>query len=99
MAYVTVDYLRKHSLISVENDPDDYLEHLLDTAEQAVEKDITCTFEAVMTEAGRLPSPLYHAVLLQAANFYENREPLAYGKVTTRHYNYSYLISPYIKLT
>ena len=59
MAYVTVEYLRKHSFINTENDPDDYLEHLLETAEQAVEKDINCTLHTVITEEGRLPSPLF----------------------------------------
>lgn len=99
MLYVTVDLFRKHSNINVENDDDEYLAHLLDTAQLAVENDINTTLAEMQDDNGEIPKALTHAIMLQAGNLYENREILAYGKVSNRQYNYSYLIAPYIKLT
>jgi len=99
MLYVTVELFRKHSYVNVENDDDAYLTHLLETAQQAVENDINSSLMAVEAMYGEIPTSLTHAIMLQAANLYENREPVAYGKTTPRQYNYSYLIAPYIQLT
>ena len=99
MLYVTVDLFRKHSNINVENDEDDYLIHLLETAQLTVENDINTTLAEMQDDNGEIPKPLKHAIILQAANLCENREILAYGKVSIRQYNYPNLIAPYIKLT
>lgn len=99
MLYVTVELFRKHSYVNVENDDDAYLTHLLEAAQQAVENDINSSLLTVKATYGEIPEALTHAIILQAANFYENREVAAYGKITHRPYNYSYLIAPYILLT
>ena len=99
MLYVTVDLFRKHSNINVENDDDEYLAHLLDTAQLAVENDINSSLTELLDDNGEIPKALTHAIMLQAGNLYENREILAYGKVSIRPHSYSYLIAPYIKLT
>ena len=99
MLYVTVELFRKHSYVNVENDDDAYLTHLLEAAQQAVENDINSSLLTVEATYGEIPKPLKHAIILQAANLCENREILAYGKVSIRQYNYPNLIAPYIKLT
>jgi hypothetical protein len=99
MLYVTVELFRQHSYVNVENDSDEYLTHLLETAQTAVENDINGTIAGLADASGAIPKSIIHAIVLQAANLYENREVLAYGKIVARPYNYSYLIAPYIKLT
>ena len=98
MLYVPVELFRKHSYVNVENDDDAYLTHLLEAAQQAVENDINSSLMAVKSQYGEIPTALRHAIMLQAANFYENREVAAYGKITNRPFNYSYLIAPYIEM-
>ena len=98
MLYVPVELFRKHSYVNVENDDDAYLTHLLEAAQQAVENDINSSLMAVKSQYGEIPTALRHAIMLQAANFYENREVAAYGKITHRPFNYSYLIAPYIEM-
>lgn len=99
MPYVPVELFRKQAYVNIENDDDEYLTHLLETAQTAVENDINTSLVEVLDDNGEIPKALTHAILLQASNLYENREIMAYGKVTPRPYNYSYLIAPYIRLT
>lgn len=99
MLHVSVELFRKHSAVTSDNDDDIYLAHLLKTAQQAVESDINHSLSSYEEDGGEIPIALIHAIILYAANLYENRETVAYGLATARPYNYSALISPYIKLT
>lgn len=99
MLYITVQLFRQHTYVNVENEDDPYLEHLILTAQEAIEKDINQPLSGLVPVDGELPFNIKHAIMLLASNFYENREPVSYGKATLKPLNYSYLITPYIKLT
>ncbi len=70
--YVTLDELRAHLNIEYA-DEDSYLRHLIETSEAAVELWINRPYSDVLV-SDRLPAPLRHAILLEAARLYAHRE-------------------------
>ena len=84
-------------------DDDDYLLALLAACVVAVKNRIFDTTKNDITEPieGDLEgensnAPLRQAVLLLIANFYANREPVAYVQTYTVPYTFDFLIAPYI---
>lgn len=80
-------------------DDDDYMQHLIETAEVSV---ITATnrTEAELTETGggKFPAPLVHAMLMLAAHWYNQRESVSATQMYAVPDSLQALIKPYRRL-
>lgn len=99
MAVVSLALFKKHVRADDFADDDDYLSHLLETAEAAV---ITATnrTEAELTEMGNgeIPAPIRHAILLIGAHWYNQRESVSTVQMHAVPDSLQALIKPYRKL-
>lgn len=95
--YVTVEDVKKQTNVEFDED-DKYLEDLISVAESSISNYINAPLEEYAI-GGLLEAPLRHAVLLIAANLYENREPISYGKTVAVPFTLNFLLLPYVKLT
>lgn len=100
MATVDLELLKKHVRADDFADDDEYLAHLLDTAEQYV-----CTATnrdaAELLEMGggeKLPAMIQQAVLLIAGHWYNQREAVSGVQMAEVPYTLQALIKPYRKL-
>ena len=96
--YVNLQQLKKHlNIDSSFHEDDEYLCDLEQAAELAVERHIDDKLENIKIASGRttLPSILQQAVLILTANFYANRESIAYTSLTEIPYNLTYLLDLY----
>lgn len=80
-------------------DDDDYMQHLIETAEVSV---ITATnrTEAELAEmgGGKFPAPLVHAMLMLAAHWYNQRESVSATQMYAVPDSLQALIKPYRRL-
>lgn len=91
--YITLCEAKKHLLIDREfKEDDEYILALIDTAEEAVSKNLNTRLDSII-EGGELPPSVKAAILLLIGNFYANREPVAYTSVSKVPYTFDYLIS------
>lgn len=95
--YVSIEDIKRH--VNVQWDEDDALiESIIEAAELSIEKTIGTPL-ADIAEEGKLPADLTHVIRLMAANFYEHREGMTYGKVQHVPFTIAHLLMPYKKLT
>lgn len=91
--YLLVNDVKKHLNIDVDFIEDDkYIGHLIEVAQQVVEKNIDRPLSDLEDNSGDLPESLLHAMLLMIGNFYANRESVAFASATNVPYSYQYLI-------
>lgn len=99
MAVVDLALFKKHVRADDFADDDDFLQHLLDTAETAV---ITATnrTEAELTELGdgQFPAPVKHAIMMLGAHWYNQRESVSSVQLHAVPDSLQALIKPYRKL-
>ncbi len=99
MAVVDLALFKKHVRADDFADDDEYLEHLLATAESAV---ITATnrTEDELTEMGdgTMPAPIKHAILMLGAHWYNQRESVSSVQMHAVPDSLQALIKPYRKL-
>lgn len=95
--YITTEDVKKQINVDFSDD-DEYIGQLIEAAEQSVSNYINSPL-LEHTENGVLAAPLRQAILLIAANLYENREPVSYAKAVTVPFAFNYLVLPYVKLT
>lgn len=99
MSVVCLDLFKKHVRADDFADDDIYLEHLLDTAQEAV---VTATrrsvTELVDLGAGDFPVPLRHAVMMLAAHWYNQRESVSASQMYQVPDTLQALVKPYVKL-
>ena len=102
MGAVSLELFKKHVRADDFADDDEYLEHLLETAEVVV---VTATnrTEAEFAEmspdgAEALPRPLRHAIMMLAAHWYNQRESVSGVQMHTVPDTLQSLIKPYRKL-
>jgi len=99
MATVDLELLKKHVRADDFADDDEYLQHLLDAAEQYV-----CTAtnrkedELLEAGGGKFPAMLQQAVLLIAGHWYNQREAVSGVQMAEVPYTMQALIKPYRKL-
>mgnify|MGYP002864131965 CR=1 FL=1 len=100
MSATDLNLLKKHVRADDFSGDDDYLQHLLDAAEESV---ITMTnrtlAELADGETGDLPSSLQHAVLLLAGHWYNQRESVAGVQMHAVPHALEALVKPYRKLS
>ena len=99
MAVVSLALFKIHVRADDFSDDDEYLQHLIDTAEVAV---ITATnrSEQELTDGngGEFPAPLKHAVMMLAAHWYNQRESASTAQMYEVPDALQALIKPYRKL-
>ena len=98
MAVVDLALFKKHVRADDFAD-DEYLEHLLETAESAV---ITATNrtqeELAQMGGGAVPAPIKHAILMLGAHWYNQRESVSSVQMHAVPDSLQALIKPYRKL-
>lgn len=92
--YVTIEDIKKHLNVDYEGE-DTYLSDLIETAQTSVETYICQPLETFVKD-GRLNPMLKHAIRVIAANFYANRESVAFAQARPVPYTLDYLLRPFI---
>lgn len=78
MSEVSLDLFKKHVRADDFADDDEYLEHLLETAEVTVVRATNRTLDELKEMCGgSFPKPLQHAEMLLAAHWYNQRESVS----------------------
>lgn len=99
MAVVSLELFKKHVRADDFADDDEYLEHLLETAESAV---ITATNrtqeELEQMGDGEIPTPIKHAIMMLGAHWYNQRESVSSVQMHAVPDSLQALIKPYRKL-
>lgn len=99
MAVVGLALFKKHVRADDFSDDDEYLQHLIDTAEVAI---ITATnrTEEELTDGngGEFPAPLKHAIMMVAAHWYNQRESVSTTQMHEVPDALQALVKPYRKL-
>lgn len=95
MAFVKLQQVKKH--LNVEDsftEDDEYIEGLIEVAEAVVGNDICEDLnELAEDNAGVLPAPLRHCILLLVGHFYANREPVAFAQSSKVPLTYDHIIA------
>lgn len=99
MAVVGLALFKKHVRADDFSDDDEYLQHLIATAEVAI---ITATnrTEEELTDGngGEFPAPLKHAIMMVAAHWYNQRESVSTTQMHEVPDALQALVKPYRKL-
>lgn len=99
MAVVSLALFKKHARADDFADDDEYLEHLLETAESAV---IAATNrpqkELEQMGGGEVPTPIKHAIMMLGAHWYNQRESVSNVQMHAVPDSLQALIKPYRKL-
>lgn len=99
MAVVSLALFKKHVRADDFADDDEYLEHLLATAEVSI---ITATNrteqELIDGNGGEFPAPLKHAVMMLAGHWYNQRESVSTVQMHEVPDALQALVKPYRKL-
>jgi len=100
MAVVDLGLFKKHVRADDFADDDEYLEHLLETAESAVIMATNRTQEelAQMGNGTDVPAPIKHAIMLLGAHWYNQRESVSSVQMHAVPDSLQALIKPYRKL-
>lgn len=99
MATVNIALLKQHVRADDFSDDDQYLQHLIDAAEQYVSSATNRTSdELVEIGGGKFPVMLQQAVLLIAGHWYNQREAVSGVQMAEVPYTLQALIKPYRKL-
>lgn len=94
--YIQLYEIKKHLNIDTDfHDDDEYLVSLEEVAEKIVEHAIDTKLVNLEDGDGYLPSPLTQAMLLLIANFYANRESVAFATSSEVPRSFQYIIDLY----
>ena len=100
--YATLDMAKRH--LNIEDaftDDDDYIEGLIDVAEEKVAAELCMDADSMasINKNGCLPSPLIHAILLTVGAYYTNREYITTVQTRPLEYGVKYLTQLYRNFT
>lgn len=99
-ATTDLSLLKKHVRADDFSGDDDYLQHLLDAAEESVVTMTNRTLDDLVVEdTGQLPSSLQHAVLLLAGHWYNQRESVSGVQMHAVPHALEALVKPFRKLS
>lgn len=94
--YIQLYQIKKHLNINEDfHEDDEYLMSLEEVAEKVVERNIDTKLKRLEDGEGAIPSPLMQAMLLLIANYYANRESVAFAQTSNVPLSYQYLIDLY----
>ena len=97
MATIDLCLFKKHVRVEFDAD-DDYLIHLLDTAEEAIVSKTNRDKADLVNEDGRLPKMLQQAALMLAAPWYNQPESAIGGQMTEVPESIAALTKPFRRL-
>ncbi len=99
MPEVSLELFKKHVRADDFADDDEYLTHLLATAEVSVLTSTARTADELRDpETGRLPAPLIHAMMMLAAHWYNQRESVSSATMSRVPDSLQALVKPYRRL-
>lgn len=98
MAIVDLALLKKHVKADDFSDDDQYLQHLLDAAEQHVCRATNHDVIDELDENGETPLPIVQAILMLAGHWYNQREAVSGVNMVEVPYSFSALLKPYRRL-
>ena len=99
MSVVSLALFKKHVRADDFADDDEYLEHLLETAEISVINATNSTVQELTDgNAGEFPMPLKHAIMMLAAHWYNQRESVSSVQMHEVPDALQALVKPYRKL-
>ena len=99
MAVVSLALFKKHVRADDFADDDEYLVHLLVTAEELVIIATNCTEQELIDgNAGEFPAPLKHAIMMLASHWYNQRESVSSVQMHEVPDALQALVKPYRKL-
>ena len=99
MAITDLALFKKHVRADDFADDDEYLAHILDTAEMAVVTATNRPLEELLEMGdGKLPTPIMHAAMMLGAHWYNQRESVSRVQMHAVPDSLQSLIKPYRKL-
>lgn len=99
MSVVSLALFKKHVRADDFAEDDEYLEYLIDTAEDVVIRATNCNpIELLDAGYGEFPKPLKHAIMMLAAHWYNQRESVSSVQMHQVPDALQALIKPYRKL-
>lgn len=98
MIAVSLDLFKKHVRADDIDDDDEYLTHLLNTAEEVVISYTQREPSELLNSEGTLPSSLKHAIMMLAAHWYNQRESVSTVQMNQVPDSLQALVKPYRKL-
>ncbi len=99
MAVVSLALFKKHVRADDFADDDEYLEHILNTAESTVVAATNRTKEELaLLGDGEVPTPIKHAIMMLGAHWYNQRESVSSVQMHAVPDSLQALIKPYRKL-
>lgn len=94
--YISIDEAKEHLNIDQEFMADDLLiARYIQSAQEALERNIDRPLSDFEDEYGNLPEGLLQAIRFMVANFYANRENVAFTNAVNLPYSYQYLVDLY----
>lgn len=99
MSVVDLELFKAHVMADDFAADDPYLRHLLEAAEEYVEKNICRPIDEVrFFNGGTVPSDLIHAIMLIAGHWYNQREAVGSQQMSEVPYTLQALLKPYRRL-
>lgn len=98
MSIVRLELLKKHVRADDLDDDDELLASYLESAEEAVIRDVGRSEEELKATFGKVPAPLTQAILMLAGFWYDHREAGAQGAFAELPFAVRALTLPYKRL-
>ena len=94
--YISIDEIKQHMNIDSEFLVDDLLiARYIQSAQEALERNIDRPLSDFEDEYGNLPEGLLQAIRFMVANYYANRENIAFTNAVNLPFSYQYLVDLY----
>lgn len=98
MKWLTLEYIHAHSRI--ESDCEDgILQMYGESAEDTVLNILHRTYEDLIEQYGKVPTPVVHASLMLVDISYQHRAPITPANISLVPYSFDMLLKPYMRLT
>lgn len=98
MSVVSLELFKKHVRADDFADDDEYLSHLLSTAEELVVASTHRTVAELTDISGEFPLPLKQAIMMVGAHWYNQRESVSVSQMHEVPDALQALVKPYRKL-
>lgn len=94
-----IELFKQHVRADEFADDDQYLQHLLDTAEAYVCASTNRSIDELLAMGnGRLPAMIFHAIMLIGGHWYNQREAVSNAQMVEVPYTLQAMIKPFRKL-
>lgn len=99
MRWLTIERIKAQCRIEPDfNDEDELLEEYGEEAEETVLNVINRSYENLMEQYGKVPTPLRRASLMLVDLAYKQRSPISSQNMYLVPYTFDILIKPYVRL-